>query len=64
MSVTVNEVQVNTTVNEASGPAPAQKAGGKQGANGGAGMSAEDKEKLIDECLARVRDLLEELKER
>ena len=63
MAVTVNEVQVNTTVNEASGPAPAQKAGGNK-SGGGNGISAEDKEKLIDECLIRVRELLEELKER
>lgn len=63
MAVTVNEVQVNTTVNEASAPAPAQ-AGGKKGSDGTGGMSAEDKEKLIDECLARVREMLEELKER
>lgn len=43
---------VNTTVNkEGGGDAPAQ--------GGGGGMSKADKEKIIRECLERVKEMIE-----
>ncbi len=62
MPITVNEVVVNTSVNEtaSNNDANANKAGG----DGGGGMSLKDKELLIEECLRRVAEMLEDRHQR
>ena len=62
MPVTVNEVELNTTVNETASNKSA--AGKDSGGKGGGSMSEEEKEELIQECLDRVTALIESLKER
>ncbi len=57
MPITINEVEIITNVNESASNSPSG------GASSGP-MSAVDKEILIQECLARVKELLEDLKER
>ena len=60
MPITVNEVVVNTSVNEtASNNGAADEKNG-----GGGGMSAKDKELLIQECLRRVAEMLEDRHQR
>lgn len=54
MPVSIKQMTINTKVNKQGGSENAQK---KQG--GGGGMSKLDKEALIEECLARVREMIE-----
>lgn len=61
MPVTVNEVELNTTVNET---ASNKSEGGKDSGAKGGSMSEDEKEELIQQCLDRVAALLETLKER
>jgi hypothetical protein len=58
MPITVNEVVVNTSVNEtASNNTSADN-------KGGGGMSTKEKELLIEECLRRVAEMLEDRHQR
>lgn len=59
MPITINEVEIVTNVQESVG---ANSATGNP--QQGGSMSTTDKENLIQECLARVKELLEDLKER
>jgi hypothetical protein len=60
MPITINEVQINTTVNESTSNA----ASSAPGTGGGGGISIKEKEQIIAECLRRVAEMLETLKER
>lgn len=52
MPVSINNMTVNTTVNkEGTTEAPAKEGGG--------GVSKAEKEKIIRECLERVKEMLE-----
>lgn len=62
MPVTINEVEINTTVTDTS--AASAKGGGKDAKGGGGGMSPEEIEKIIEACMLRVRHYLDDLKER
>lgn len=59
MPITVNEVVVNTSVNEST-----SNNGAAENKNGGGGMSLKDKELLIEECLRRVAEMLEDRHQR
>lgn len=59
MPITINEVQINTTVNESTSNAASSASG-----TGGGGISVKEKEQIIAECLRRVAEMLETLKER
>ena len=53
MPVSIKNMTVNTTVNkEGGGDAPAQE-------GGGGGLTKADKEKIIKECLERVKEMIE-----
>jgi hypothetical protein len=60
MPITINEVQINTTVNEGS----SNSSSSTSAASGGGNMSVKEKEQIIQECLRRVAEMLETLKER
>lgn len=55
MPVSIKQMTINTKVNKKGGADNAEK---KQGGGGG-GMSKLDKEALIEECMARVRAMIE-----
>lgn len=59
MPITINEVVINTSVNESNANNSTNASN-----NTNAGLSPKDKEALIDECLRRVAELLEDLKDR
>ena len=59
MPITINEVEIVTNVNESTSASSSSSSSQQGGA-----MSSVDKELLIQECLNRVRELLEDLKER
>lgn len=54
MPVSIKQMTINTKVNKQGSSENTQN---KQG--GGGGMSKLDKEALIEECLARVREMIE-----
>ena len=54
MPVSIKQMTINTKVNKKGGANNAEK---KQ--SGGGGMSKLDKEALIEECMARVRAMIE-----
>jgi Family of unknown function (DUF5908) len=60
MPVTINEVEINTTVADTSN---ANQEGGKDAKKGG-GMSPEEMDNIISACMLKVRQLLDDLKER
>ena len=60
MPVTINEVEVNTTVTENSG---SNNSSGKEGGKDGK-TSPEDIDKIIEACMLKVKELLDEHKER
>lgn len=60
MPITVNEVVVNTSVNETASNNDANANKGE----GGGGMSVKEKELLIEECLRRVAEMLEDRHQR
>jgi Family of unknown function (DUF5908) len=61
MPVTINEVEINTTVTENQG---SQTQSGGAGASKDGKPSPEEMERIIDACMIRVKELLDELKER
>jgi hypothetical protein len=61
MAVTINEVQVNSTVTNTSNSS--SETGAAKGAGKGE-LSIKDKEEIIQECLRRVHELIESMKER
>lgn len=61
MAVTINEVQVNSTVTNTSNSS--SESGAAKGAGKGE-LSTKDKEEIIQECLRRVHELIESMKER
>lgn len=63
MAVTINEVQVNSTVSNTSNSSATSESGAGKGAGKGE-LSNKDKEEIIQECLRRVHELIESMKER
>jgi len=63
MPVTINEVEINTTVTDTTNSN--QQSGADNSKSEGAGkISTDEMDKIIEACMLRVRQLLDDLKER
>lgn len=61
MPVTINEVEINTTVADTTNT---NQQSGADNSKGAGQLSVEDMDKIIETCMLRVRQLLDDLKER
>jgi len=61
MPVTINEVEINTTVADTTN---SNQQSGADNSKGAGQLSVEDMDKIIETCMLRVRQLLDDLKER
>lgn len=63
MPVTINEVEINTTVADTTNSN--QQSGADNSNSQGAGkISTDEMDKIVEACMLRVRQLLDDLKER